>query len=221
MTILYLSDIADEFPSAEVIGTDISAVQPSWAPPNCAFQIDDAQLNWTFQRETFDFVHIRQLYGGIDDWGKLYQQAFDHLKPGGWFENVEIDLETRSENPKIANDGSHVFKQWCQLFWDAGDKIGRTFKIARDGQMEKLMHETGFVDVVHKEWKVPIGGWPQDPLLKRVGQYNGLFIDQSLDGFAVYPIGQILGWTMDEVMVLVAKMRAEFKNPKTLPYYVM
>lgn len=29
-----LSDFGDEFPSAEVIGTDISPIQPSWVPPN-------------------------------------------------------------------------------------------------------------------------------------------------------------------------------------------
>lgn len=28
------SDFADEFPSAEVIGTDLSPIQPSWVPPN-------------------------------------------------------------------------------------------------------------------------------------------------------------------------------------------
>jgi SAM-dependent methyltransferase len=213
--------MADEYPGTEVIGTDISAVQPSWVPPNCIFQIDDAQLDWTFKPDYFDFVHIRYLYGGIDDWQKLYRQAFAATKPGGWFENVEIDLETRSENPKVSEDTGHIFKQWCKLFWDAGDKIGRTFKIARDGQMEKLAQEAGFVDVEHTSWKVPIGGWAQDPKLKRIGLYNGMFIDQSLDGFAVFPIGQILGWTQEEVMVLVSKMRQAIKDPKSLPYYVV
>lgn len=28
------SDFADEHPQAEVIGTDISPIQPSWVPPN-------------------------------------------------------------------------------------------------------------------------------------------------------------------------------------------
>jgi hypothetical protein len=27
-------DFADEYPNAEVIGTDISPIQPSWVPPN-------------------------------------------------------------------------------------------------------------------------------------------------------------------------------------------
>ena len=28
------SDFADEFPNIEVVGTDISPIQPGWIPPN-------------------------------------------------------------------------------------------------------------------------------------------------------------------------------------------
>ncbi|KAH8892458.1 S-adenosyl-L-methionine-dependent methyltransferase [Thozetella sp. PMI_491] len=218
---IWAIDIADQFPEAEVIGTDISAVQPGWVPPNCTFQIDDAQLEWTFKGNYFDFVHIRELYGGIDDWQRLYRQAFAHLKPGGWLESLEIDIETRSENPTVAKDMSHVFKRWCELFWRAGNKTGRTFRIARDGRMEQYMRDAGFVDIVHKQWKVPIGGWPQDPKLKRIGLFNGLFIDQSLDGFAIYPVGEILGWSQEEVDTLVSNMRRALHDPKALPYYII
>lgn len=218
---IWAIDMADEFPDAQVIGTDISAVQPSWLPPNCSFQIDDAQLEWTFEPASFDYIHARNLFGGIDDWQKLYCQAFANLKPGGYFESVEIDLETRSENSRVQNDPNHIFKKWCQLFFAAGDKIGRTFKIARDGTMKKYFEEAGFEDIHHQSWKVPIGGWAQDPLLKRVGQYNGLYIDLSLDGFAVFPVGQILGWSLDEVQTLVNTMRKELADPKSLPYYTL
>ncbi|EEY19336.1 conserved hypothetical protein [Verticillium alfalfae VaMs.102] len=65
---IWAIDMADEFPSAKVLGTDISAVQPSWLPPNCKFEIDDAQLDWTFPVNHFSYIHARHLYGGIDDW---------------------------------------------------------------------------------------------------------------------------------------------------------
>ncbi|KAH7171324.1 S-adenosyl-L-methionine-dependent methyltransferase [Dactylonectria macrodidyma] len=218
---IWAIDVADEYPSADVLGFDISAVQPSWVPPNCRFQIDDAQLDWTFKENEYDLIHMRYLYGGIDDWDKLYGQAFRHVKPGGWVESTEIDLETRSENPNVSDDDGHIFRQWRDLFFAAGDKINRTFKIARDGQMEAKMRAAGFVDVRHRQWKVPIGGWPRDPKLKRVGHYNGMFIDQSLDGFAVFPIGEILGWTFEEVTLLVTQMRRAIKDPKALPYYMV
>ncbi|KAM0495609.1 hypothetical protein ACHAP8_007875 [Fusarium lateritium] len=218
---IWAIDVADEYPSAEVIGTDISAVQPDWVPPNCLFQIDDAQLDWTFKPDYFDLIHTRYLYGAIDNWHKFYHQALTHLKPGGYFEHIDFDLETRSENPKFRDDPEHIFKKWASLFFEAGDKVGRTFRWPVDGRHVKEMRKTGFINVVHKQWKVPIGGWPRDPKLKKIGLYNAHYIDQSLEGYAVYPIGQILGWSFEEVTVLVGKMREAIRNPKSLPYLVV
>ncbi|KAF5600773.1 s-adenosyl-l-methionine-dependent methyltransferase [Fusarium pseudoanthophilum] len=212
-------DMADEYPSAEVVGTDISAVQPAFVPPNCSFQIDDAQLEWTFKPDEFDFIHIRYLYGAIDDWKKLYRQAFTHVRPGGWVESLEIDIETHSENPNIEKDEGHIFKKWCKLFFDCGRKTGRTWEIARDGRQEKYMQEAGFTDLFSKSWKLPVGDWPQDKKLKQIGLYNGAFIDHSIDAFAIFPIGEILGWSREEVTVLVSQMRKALKEPRALPYF--
>lgn len=216
-----ISDIVDEYPSAEVIGIDISAVQPTFVPPNCIFQVDNAQLDWTFEPNDFDFIHLRYLYGAIDDWGKLFRQAYTHVRPGGWAESLEIDIETRSENPEVQSDKNHVFRKWYQLFFECGRKTGRTFEIARDGRQEQYMRKAGFTDLVSKSWKVPIGGWPQDNKLKQVGFYNGAFIDQSIDGFAIFPIGEILGWSFDEVTVLVSEMKKAFREPRSMPYFVV
>lgn len=71
-------DFADAFPSAEVIGTDLSDMMPSYVPPNCRFEIDDAELEWTFAPDSFDFIHLRYLMGGIGDWPRLYRQAYQY-----------------------------------------------------------------------------------------------------------------------------------------------
>ena len=47
---IWAIDIASEYPSAEVIGTDLSPIQPKWVPPNVRFEVDDASLDWTFLR---------------------------------------------------------------------------------------------------------------------------------------------------------------------------
>lgn len=70
------SDFADEHPSSTVTGIDLSPTQPSWVPPNVKFEIDDAQLEWTYADNDFDFVHTRCLMGSIDDWPRLFSQAF-------------------------------------------------------------------------------------------------------------------------------------------------
>jgi hypothetical protein len=60
-----------------------SPIQPTWVPPNCKFLVDDFEDQWLFSNEgPFDFIHGRILCGSIRDWGKLFKQAYKHLKPG-------------------------------------------------------------------------------------------------------------------------------------------
>lgn len=209
---IWAIDMADAFPSAEVIGTDISPTQPSWNPPNVSFQIDDANLEWTFPDNSFDFIHIRYLHGGISDWPKFYEQVFRCLKPGGWFQQIEPNIELRCDNPAVPYGEDHVYKQWAKLFYEAGDRINRTFRIDGD-TMSGWAKAAGFDDITHKKYKLPIGAWPKDKRLKEMGMYTELYMDLSLDGFALFPIGQILGWTLEEVQALVANMRKAVRDP--------
>jgi hypothetical protein len=209
-------DFADQFPSAEIVGTDISPIQPPWVPPNCKFEIDDAQELWTWPVDHFDFVHIRNLHGSISDWSALYEQCFRHTKPGGLIEQLEFDIATQSD--QVGPD--HIFVQWNNLFAECGERMGKTFKTA--AQMRQKIIDAGFVDVVEKKWKVPIGGWSSDPKLKHVGLYTLLFLDGSLEGFALYMLKEIMGWKYEEIQVLVAKMRQALRNWRKLyPYYEM
>jgi len=43
---IWCIDMADLYPTAQVLGTDLSPVQPSWVPPNCRFEVDDFELDW-------------------------------------------------------------------------------------------------------------------------------------------------------------------------------
>ena len=80
---IWAIDVADEFPGAAVLGTDLSPSQPTWVPPNCKFMVDDAEADFAWQDNTYDLVHIRGLHGAIQDWPKLYRQCYRILRPGG------------------------------------------------------------------------------------------------------------------------------------------
>ncbi|KAM5353358.1 hypothetical protein ACJ41O_000008 [Fusarium nematophilum] len=218
---IWAMQAADEFASASVIGTDISAIQPDWVPPNCSFQIDDAQEDWTFRTDFFDFIHMRYLYGAIQDWGRLYSQAFSHIKPGGYLEHIDLDLEARSQNQEVQEDDSHVFKRWKKLFYRSGDLTGRAFNFSVDGKNAAAMRAAGFVDVVHKQWQVPVGGWPRDPRLRHIGILSRHHVDLSISGLPIIPIGERLGWSVEELTVLTSQMREAFNDPKTRPYYIV
>lgn len=45
-------------------------------PPNVYFQTDDAESEWTFEKDSFDLIHIRHLGGSIKDWGALLVESY-------------------------------------------------------------------------------------------------------------------------------------------------
>ena len=74
---IWAIDFAEQFPSASVIGTDLSPIQPAWVPPNIRFEIEDYNDDWTFEPNEFDFIHMRNLYGSVGDWQRLYKQVYE------------------------------------------------------------------------------------------------------------------------------------------------
>jgi SAM-dependent methyltransferase len=43
---IWCIDMADKFPDCEVIGTDLSPIQPELVPPNCKFYVDNYEDEW-------------------------------------------------------------------------------------------------------------------------------------------------------------------------------
>ena len=86
---IWAIEMADKYPNAQITGTDLSPIQPELVPPNCIFEIDDATLEWTWPRNHFDFVYIREMFGSVVDWPGLLREAYKCTKPGGYVEVVD------------------------------------------------------------------------------------------------------------------------------------
>ncbi|KAF4773906.1 UMTA protein [Colletotrichum scovillei] len=211
---IWAIDFADEFPSSEVTGVDISPIQPGWVPPNCKFQIDDVEQPWTWTPD-FDFIHLRHMEACISDWPAFYKQIYDHLKPGGYFEMKDFDIEFRSQAYGDSLPEDHVYRRWGKIFFEAANRLGKSMDQSRGGhKIADAMRDAGFVDVVEKSWPVPIGGWPKDPTLKEVGTCNLEFHDQSLEGFSMFLLTQVMDWDSISAGVFVAEARKALKDPK-------
>lgn len=52
----------------------------SSVPPNCTFEIDDAEKEWTWTKP-FDYIFIRLMVGSIADWDKLIRQCYEYTVP--------------------------------------------------------------------------------------------------------------------------------------------
>jgi len=203
-------DLAHQYPTASVTGTDITAVQPAWVPPNASFVVEDCLLEWSWPPNHFDFIHLRALYGCVPDWEALYAQAFRHVKPGGWFEHVERECRLQSDYTPIPTD--HVFNKWADLFYTGGEKTGRSFAIAEGHQMKDLMEKVGFVDVHERKFKMPMHGWARNSELKNAGYQGQLALDQSLDGLSTFLFTQVHGWSREEAVAFTEAFRKESRK---------
>jgi trans-aconitate methyltransferase len=148
---IWAIEIADQFPMAIVIGTDLSPIQPSLVPPNVQFYIDDAESDWTFRAsEKFDFIHSRALCGGIADWPRFYAQAFENLQPGGWMEMQDHACWINSDDGGM--DRAPGCSEMIQEIDRASVIFGKRLNIAHHHR--QLMLDAGFQDVSETIWKV-------------------------------------------------------------------
>lgn len=69
--------MADRFENATVLGIDLSPQHDEYVQPNLTFEVDNIQKEWP-PRKPFDFVHMRSLFGSIDDWPAVYSECFKY-----------------------------------------------------------------------------------------------------------------------------------------------
>ncbi|KAK1980184.1 S-adenosyl-L-methionine-dependent methyltransferase [Colletotrichum cereale] len=169
---IWSMEMGDLFPNAEILGNDLSAIQPDWVSPNVKFEIDDVESEWVNDQK-YDFIFSRYLSGSLADWPTYVKRL---TSDDGSLEGTEL-------------------QRWVDLIMDAC----RAFR--RDAQV------------------VPAGPWAKDPYLKDIGMCN---LIQILDGLEVFPMKLLcgsLGWTKEEVIVLLAGVRNDLKSGKVHGWY--
>lgn len=206
--ISFLTSISSVYPDAQVIGIDISPIQPRWVPANVTFEVDDAEEVWHYEENTFDMVHIRQLCGFISDWPKLYKQALRILKPGGVLE-IQDFLYFESEDGALPED-SYVLK-WSKL-WQSGMRVaGRELPVKEHAaELTKIGFERAKYDTV----KIAVGTWPADKAEKELGHHMREHCLEGVEGVSLALFTRILGWSKADVDALLYEVRRELKIRK-------
>ncbi|CAN9243690.1 unnamed protein product [Alternaria alternata] len=216
---IWAIDFADEHPGAQVIGTDLSPIQPTWVPPNVKFYIDDAESEWVYSPdEAFDFIHCRTMSGSIADWDKLVQQTFTHTKPGGYVEFQEPLALCECDDGTI--DLAVDMLKWQDLCLDAAKKFGRDIRAGHT--LKQRMTDAGFVDVHEKLIKVPIGPWAKDAKFKEIGRYQREHMSMGIEPYTFGLLGKVMGWTESECRVMIAKVVADIRRRDVhmyIPFY--
>jgi SAM-dependent methyltransferase len=141
---IWAMDFADEHESAVVTGTDLSPIQPDWVPANCNFLVEDVEGEWSFRRNSFDFIHGRSMCGSVSDFNALYRKSYDCLKPGGWIEVQEYEAWIHKLGDPEGKTIPNITK-WQSGIDEASTILGRRFNVALE-QKQKVI-DAGFINV--------------------------------------------------------------------------
>ncbi|KAF8474147.1 S-adenosyl-L-methionine-dependent methyltransferase [Kalaharituber pfeilii] len=207
---IWAIDFADRHPECQIIGNDLSPVQPEWVPPNVKFEIDDAEMPWAFsKREKFDFIHLRNMAGSFQNWDEVIRQCFIHAKPGGFVEVHDFDyilLNGPLDNPRPIDPKSPL-KRWWHLTVAAGDTAGRPF-VSGSSFLTRL-EAAGFQHVTGRWEYWPFAAWHKQKNVRERGMYAQLGLKEGLIPYSIALLTRFSGWSKDDVDQLCKDAAAE------------
>lgn len=201
--------VAERFPNAEIVATDITCFQPSDVPPNVFFEIDDAREEWTYT-EPFDFIHMRGLSGAFSDWAAVYAEARKHLQANGILEIADFGLITLTES--IPDSYLSIYNGACL---SAVEKSGITLGL--DHMKRTLLEGAGFNIAKTRTLDIPLGTWSPDPRKKVAGKMALISALEGLEATSLRLLTRHLEWKAEEVRDLCSKVQEELMRPGIRP----
>ncbi|KAJ4503985.1 hypothetical protein HRR80_007257 [Exophiala dermatitidis] len=205
---IWALDVADLFPCAEVLGVDIAPIQPKWVAPNCQFEIDDIEDTWTYRKESFDFIHLRDPLYVVRDWPRLMRQAYEHTKPGGWCELASVYPCAMCDDGTMPQDS--MFKFICDRFIEASYGLGAPLDSCL--RFAEYLRNAGFVDVMEHIFKIPSSPWPKDKRLKKIGALELTNLVEGASAFGLRVFSHTYGWSRADTELAMVGFRHDVKN---------
>ncbi|KXX79309.1 Demethylmenaquinone methyltransferase [Madurella mycetomatis] len=199
---IWAVEMGDEYPEAQIIGTDLSPIQPAFVPPNVRFFVEDSTEDWDYPAD-FDFIHTRVTIGCWSDMKRqIIQQAFDHLQPGGWLECQEVPALPFCDDGTMTDDFGWL--RWAREFVAVSQLANRQ---DIGVQLKDWMCEVGFVDVHEAVFKIPLNSWPKDGRLKYVGMLWQRNLLEGLSAFSLGLFNRFLGKSVEEIEISLVDVR--------------
>ncbi|KAI1767081.1 S-adenosyl-L-methionine-dependent methyltransferase [Hypoxylon sp. FL1150] len=201
---IWAIDMGDEYPEAEILGIDLSPIQPLWVPRNVQFLVDNVEEEWVQPANSLDYIHSRQMAPTIRDWPRIIAEAYKALKPGGWLEIQDLKCVVQCDDDTLREG------DLCALYAKTLTQALSMLNIDYIGAVEnypRWIREAGFVNVQEVVLKAPLGTWPKDPQQAKIGLYNRNMIYDGLHGFSIKPFTHGLDWKVEEVEVFLVDIR--------------
>ncbi|CCF42774.1 methyltransferase [Colletotrichum higginsianum] len=222
-------EMGEQYPLANIMGVDISAaLLPTTVPPNVVFEVEDANEDWAREKNSLDFVHMRNLVGGgIPDWRALFQQAYEHLKPGGQIEFSEVrtryfDLVDSSGDEPTApteEEKDHGSMTACREFEIGFAQMAAIAGVDFDPipKIPAILSSVGFERVGRWSDLVPIQAVGHDEKMVRKGAQFAQMLEYGLENYslAVFVKG---GWDEKETRNLLQRVHKESRDTANEAY---
>ncbi|KAI1130125.1 tam domain protein [Nemania abortiva] len=212
---MWAIEMAEEFESSMIVGTDLSPIQPEFVPPNAHFYIHDARLDEWWWPDPFDYIHIRMALGAWDDFEiDVARKAFNHLEPGGWFEAQEL-------LPTLGCDDGSMPDDWAPnlLFNDLEDcakREKRPLDVAKTYKQGLI--NAGFVDVTEQVYKIPINGWAKSRNWKTLGDLWNVNCLDAIQGVAMALLHRARGLKQHQIEIHLMDTRRALSDKSVHAY---
>ena len=192
-------------------GTDLSAIQPTYLPPNCNFIIDDAEDEWVFPNQ-FDYIHGRALLSCFKDPKEVFKSAFNALKPGGYLELQDGCFPLRyAGDPPV---DSHIYK-WMEIVTQGAAKAGRPWTNAQ--YYKQWLEELGFEDVKEKLYYLPTSQWAKGKYFKELAMYFQEDLLNAAEGISLKTMA-VMGWKADDIREFLVGVKEDIKDKNIHAY---
>ncbi|KAL7912174.1 S-adenosyl-L-methionine-dependent methyltransferase [Trichoderma velutinum] len=189
------------YPSAEIVGLDLSPIQPLMVPPNVRFLVDDVEDEW-MDRGGYDMIHLRHSCIYLKDVDKLIQNCYAHLKEGGWLEITDYCSFLRCDDGTMPEN--YPPAQVAMMMHQALLKYGMNAYVINE--LEDKYKAAGFKNIQCRVIKTPLGAWPKDPAQREIGILFRDSINELVGALAAKPL-KTLGWDETELEVYLASSR--------------
>ncbi|OAA65255.1 methyltransferase domain-containing protein [Niveomyces insectorum RCEF 264] len=209
---LWAIEFAEKYPEADVLGTDLSPIQPEYVPANCRFEIDDADDEWTWQRP-FDYVHGRYIVPFLRNVPAVLRQAYAHLAPGGFVELFEGPMLFEAVDGSLAGT---ALQAWNDGMLAGVRRLGRDPLAAL--QLRANLVDAGFVGIAERRYALPINPWPKGSTNKLLGAMEMTNLLEVAHGITAAVFVKALGWTPEDVDALLAKVRKDLRDRRIHAY---
>lgn len=209
---IWAIELANKHPTAHVIGSDLSPIQPQYVPSNCQFEVDDAEDEWNYHRK-FDLIHGRAMATCFKDPAAVIRSAVANLNPGGYLEFHDFVLPMHDIDGTLQGT---AFDNWQSQTMAAAANLGLTWKKSRF--WARYFEEAGLVDVQERHFQWPMNRWPKGEHLKMLGSYWQEDLLRGLEGLSMAALTRGGGLTKEEVVALAAEARKDVPNRKIHAY---